>query len=244
MNNFSHPLIPHTLYFKSIESTMSYSEQHLLNYDNHSLVITKIQTNGRGRKGNQWNSPNGGLWFNLNLKHISSQKGFTLFLGYCITKALNKLLNTNNFQIKWPNDIYLQNKKICGLICSQFPQYHTTLIGVGINTNIKNKKYFTNLNANSILNITNIVLDNTLYLNKILDTIFSEINNFESQGIDYFLEYYQQYDFLKNKKINVINQNETYSGLYYGINQDGALMIITNNLISNHYSGSIEIIHR
>ncbi len=242
MKDFKHPKIPIIKCFDSIDSTMSLSEKNLQKYDKHSLIIACSQDNGRGRKGNNWVSPLGGLWFNLNLKHISQQKGFTLFLGYCIMKAINQLLQTQAFQIKWPNDIYLNNQKICGLICSQFPQHYTTLIGVGINTNITNPQSLNELNANSILLLTNKHIENEIYLSQIIDTILTELPLFEHKGLSHFLLYYQEHDYLHDKNICVTNPNSEICGVYQGINEDGALVLKQSNAeTSIHYAGSILI---
>ena len=201
-------------------------------YSEPFLIVADEQTQGRGRKGNEWNSTLGGLWFNLVLDHISTQRSFTLFIGYCITKALNELNACNLFKLKWPNDIYLNSVKVCGIICSQYEQFHKTSIGIGIDTN----NYSEYLSIKQILNKN---IENQLYLDVIINNILSQLNNFEEKGIDFFINYYKNHDFLNEKEITVISGNENFFGDYVGINPDGALLININGDIKAIYSGTL-----
>jgi BirA family biotin operon repressor/biotin-[acetyl-CoA-carboxylase] ligase len=135
-------------------------------------------------------------------------------------------------QIKWPNDIYLQNHKICGLICSQHAQYHKTSIGIGIKTNILN-------DIPSILSLLNLKINNETYLNTITAQILDNLPAFEQQGLSLFHDFYTTHDYLIGKHIKIDNQQ----GLYAGINNDGAILLKTEDCqIKTIYSGSVEII--
>ena len=206
---------------------MSLAEQYTIQnkYQDNFLIISEEQTHGRGRKGNNWVSPKGGLWFNLGLNHISKQKSFTLFIGYCILKTLNELVGEEIFKIKWPNDIYLFNKKVCGLICSQYPQYNKTLIGVGINTNIPYMPDEAPANSDSIKNLLNVNIDNLNFLGILINELFYNLDSFEDKGFDFFAKYYNSNDFLKDKEISILSGNNQHNGKYCGVNNDGALLI-------------------
>lgn len=248
MNHFSHPLVKYIEIFSIIDSTFSLSERYIKEkkYEGNFLIIAEQQSNGRGRKGNQWISNEGGLWFNLNLAFISAQAGFTLFIGYCIAKSLNKLLDCSYFKIKWPNDIYYYDVKVCGIICSQYLQFNKTLIGVGINTNniIAETQ---NINANSIKDLTGKYYPNEIYLETLLTTISEEIQLFSESGVNYFIDSYNDYDYLKGKIITITNYSQTseksdvaiISGVYKGISTDGALIINSEGVNQAVYSGSV-----
>ena len=274
-----HPFIKHIETYKSIDSTKDLAEKYIISkkYDDHFLIIAESQTQGKGRKGNDWYSPKGGLWFSLVLNYISQQKCFTLFIGYCVLKTLKDILSTphkkyvNNksfleypdrdyrfveggeggeywsFKIKWPNDIYLNDNKICGIICSQHIQHNMTNIGIGINTNIpisvkeisdfpeNPEKYYT-----SIKSILNIEIDNHTYLSTILVNIFSFLPLFEKQGISLFYDDFQKFDFLKDRYIKIYSGNDFYEGLYQGIDLDGNLLLKNKEgQIINILSGTV-----
>ena len=169
-------------HYETLDSTMALAEMyiHQQKYDDHFLIIANQQTNARGRKGNDWHSDIGGLWFNLVLNHVSEQKTFTLFIGLCILKSLIELCNNDDFRIKWPNDIYLYDKKICGLMCSQFSKFHKTNIGIGINTNNDTPPLE---HSGSLIKLLSIRIDNEIYLQKIVDTILNYLPIFEKYGL-------------------------------------------------------------
>ena len=232
--------------YQTLESTKDLSEKYILEkkYNDHFLIIAESQSQGKGRKGNDWLSPVGGLWFNLVLKFVSEQKSFTLFAGYCVLKSLIELFEIyfkssiiSDFKIKWPNDIYLFEKKICGLICSQYFQFGMTNIGIGINTNIRNMP---ELKYDSILNLLNKEIDNKIYLTKIINKIFENLPIYEAKGLSLFNDYYKEHDFLKNKQIKIISGIHAYDGLYQGIDTDGALLLKEKDeTIRTIYSGSV-----
>ena len=205
---------------------------HSAKYPEHFMIVADVQTHGRGRKADDWLSTLGGLWFNLVLNHITTQKSFTLFIGFCVAKALNDLTNNRNFKIKWPNDIYLNEIKVCGIICAQFESLHKTSIGIGIDTN-NNSAY------PSIKQILGLNLNNQDYLNKIVDNIMTDLQSFEQFGVDIFSEYYQKHDYLDKKQITVISGNEIINGFYKGINENGGLLLKINDEEKVIYSGTI-----
>ena len=236
--------IKHIEVFECVESTMDIAERYVQEsrYDDHFLILAETQSKGKGRKGNFWVSPKGGLWFSLGMNHISRQQAFTLFIGYCVLKSLSELTNTCAYKIKWPNDIYMENKKICGLYCSQYVQHHKTIVGIGINTNVSDTPFGVLLNADSISNLLGITIQNDIYLEAIVNRIFDNLDVFEDKGILLFSDCYHEHDFLKDKNIQVVTDKDTVSGLYQGINKDGAL-ILKNQAsdIQYIYAGSIEI---
>lgn len=191
-------------------------------YADHFIIIADVQTSARGRKGNDWSSEEGGLWCSLVLNHISLHQSFTLYIGLCILKSLIEITKKYSFKIKWPNDIYLMDDKVCGLICSQYQKYHKTSIGIGINTN--NSKPLIE-NANSINNILNVYIDNQILLGVLIKNIFFDLHLFEAQGLSILLDYYQKYDFLLDKRIKVISGNDAHTGKYLGINNMGELVL-------------------
>ena len=215
---------------------MRVAEEYASQYTDHYLITADEQTNGRGRKGNDWKSPNGGLWLTLGMHHISTQKTFTLYIGYCVLKVLNEIFYPAEFQIKWPNDIYLKNHKVCGLICSQYPQYHKTLVGIGLNTNQDTDEYQT------IKSILKKEIPNKTYQDTILNQIFSHLTNYEKEGISLFRAYYEKYDFLKNKYLNIKIGERQLSGQYAGICDDGGLVLdTTEEKQETVYAGTVEL---
>ena len=105
------------------------------------LLVAKIQTKGRGRKDNDWKSPEGGFWATLGIStSLNFNKAqlalFHYFTATLLTKVIKKEYNTI-VQIKWPNDLLYNNKKLAGILIDYITssQKNYLLIGMGINLN-------------------------------------------------------------------------------------------------------------
>ena len=121
------------------------------------MVHTNYQKNGRGQRNNEWLSENGkNLTFSFLLEpyvELSNQFFLHIITSISIFKTLLKI-NIKNISIKWPNDIYVNDKKIAGILIENLVYrkfIHKSVIGVGLNINQAN---FGSLNATSIINET------------------------------------------------------------------------------------------
>ena len=125
------------IHFESIDSTNSYLKSHYEELDDFTIVSTDYQSEGRGRGEHKWTSSKGeNLLFSILIKDekIRNQyKSLPLIAGFLIANYLERELDLKPM-IKWPNDIYIDGKKISGLLCegdiSKF-----IVIGIGINVN-------------------------------------------------------------------------------------------------------------
>ena len=141
MRDFEHPLFDEVLYFNKLGSTSSKAER-LINSNTANgnfLCMAGEQTSGKGRGKNSWLSPTGGIWLTAALYGFSFQSSITIFTGICIHKTLSELFPSisDKLKIKWPNDIYLNDKKLCGILSSNLSGRKYHLIGIGLNTNIE-----------------------------------------------------------------------------------------------------------
>lgn len=108
-----------------------------------ALIIAESQTAGKGRLGRQWVTlPGTGIWMSLILRPdiapIEASR-LTLLAGLCVCKAVRKCTGLEAL-IKWPNDVYIHNKKICGILTemnSELDKVHFIILGIGINVNVE-----------------------------------------------------------------------------------------------------------
>ena len=120
--------------YDELDSTQKYLME---NFELNQLVISKVQKKGRGRKNNEWLSEKGGLYFSFSVEPIDYIYFLPILTSYSIGKVLKKL-NFNSVKIKIPNDVYLNNKKVCGVISESYFKGDKLLgegIGVGLNVN-------------------------------------------------------------------------------------------------------------
>jgi BirA family biotin operon repressor/biotin-[acetyl-CoA-carboxylase] ligase len=103
-------------------------------------VVADVQTEGRGRGANKWVSPEGGLWFSVILKPgfaPAQASALSLVAGMAVAKALRDL-HFVNAQVKWPNDVLVQGRKVCGILSEasiQGEKVEYVVVGIGIDVN-------------------------------------------------------------------------------------------------------------
>ncbi len=167
---------------KSVKSTNDYAIK-LIKKENlkPSLIISEIQTKGRGTMGKKWISKKGNLFisilFDYNPKIINF-KQIAILNSYLLKKILKKFCN-EKIKIKWPNDLLIRGKKICGILQEtvNYDKKNFLIIGIGINTNIT--PYIKNNNATSIKENMNKKINNNevlKYLKKVYENFINEIH--------------------------------------------------------------------
>lgn len=104
-----------------------------------TVVVAEEQRAGRGRLGRGWSSPRGGLWFSVLLRPQvppSEAPKLTLMAGVAVVQALKKHIHLEA-RLKWPNDVLVQGKKLCGMLAESRSdgKLEYVILGIGINTN-------------------------------------------------------------------------------------------------------------
>ena len=120
---------------------------------NGAVVISEKQTKARGRSGKNWESPLGGVWLSIilnpNVNH-SKIPLITLATGVAVENTL-KRIGVKNAEIKWPDDILIHGKKVCGILTEAITSFNTiesVIIGVGIDANISIENFPEELREN------------------------------------------------------------------------------------------------
>lgn len=129
-------------YEHSVTSTQEIAHKHALNgADEGTIIIADEQTSGRGRLGRSWHSPKGnGIWMSIILRpNIPPQKApqLTLLAAVSVVQGIEEVTGLDA-QIKWPNDILIDGKKVVGILTelqAEADRVNSVIIGVGINVN-------------------------------------------------------------------------------------------------------------
>ncbi|MDX9976912.1 MAG: biotin--[acetyl-CoA-carboxylase] ligase [Candidatus Cloacimonadales bacterium] len=233
----------HSIYsYSEVGSTMDMAEEIIKEKDlkNNFLVVAETQTKGRGRKGNVWTSNYGGLWFTLALYNYSLASSLMLYTGLMMLRTLKSLFLLDDLSIKWPNDILIGTSKCCGIIANYnaLLKYHS--IGIGLNTNNKISEINNNYKAISLSEMIGMTVSSQLILEQFLERFFGNIDMYQKDNLEPFLNEFNANHILDNKYVEVINNNNKYMGKCRGINSDGGLLIENNKLLTL-YSGTITL---
>lgn len=221
------------IHFKEVDSTNNQIKNQESDLQNGSVIISDFQTNGKGHHNNYWESEKGkNLTFSILLKpdNILAENQFDISRFVCL--ALIDYLKSKKItaKIKWPNDIYIDDKKISGILIENSilgNKIKSSIIGIGININ---QDFFDpNLpNPVSLKQITGKIHDLNKELSQIiifLNTRFDQlITNKNQQKAEYLNHLY---------RINVLSefksQDNKFSGTITGITSFGQLQIEVNN---------------
>ncbi|MDB4835514.1 biotin--[acetyl-CoA-carboxylase] ligase [Cyclobacteriaceae bacterium] len=194
---------------------------------NGQLVITTHQTDGRGQRASTWQSePNKNLTFSIGLFDIELPSEQQFQLNIITSLAVIKTINENtkaNAQIKWPNDIYIDNKKVAGILIEQKIKKETidqAVIGLGLNIN---QQQFDLPHASSLANAIGGELDLEDFLTQFLQNF--EHFLFRKEDFDGLKELY--YQNLMRYQVPALYRKDDvlFAAIILGINQNGQLIL-------------------
>lgn len=215
-----------------------------------TIVVADQQTNGRGRMSREWYSPSGtGIWMTMIVRPkipINTTPQLTLLTAVAIVQAIEELTPLKP-DIKWPNDIMINGKKIVGILTelqAEADQVHSVIIGTGINVNQKKDDFPEELQevATSFLIETGERWERAKFIQMILLKFEGLYGLFLSKGFKPIKLLWEGYAISFNKLIKAKTLKGTVEGKAIGIDDDGALLIETNsNVVERIYSADIEI---
>lgn len=231
------------IHFATIDSTNKYLKENYASLDDLVIVSSDYQSKGKGRNDRIWKSDNGdNLLFSLLIKErdLVNLGGYlSLPAAYTVAKYLEEELNIKDVYIKWPNDIYIKDKKVCGILLEgQLPNY--LIIGIGINLNQKDFIGDYHVSPTSLFLETGKKIEINDFKKGLFSSLISSIINVDELKED-FLSYYQSHDYLKDKEVSFYIDNEYKNGKVVGIDDKFALIIEKDGKRSALQSGEITI---
>ena len=209
----------------------------------NELFIAEMQSSGKGRLGRNWNSPAGtGVWMSLatRLKLEGDRiPGVTLLSALCAARvicsaALQMGIQNIDVKIKWPNDIVVNKKKICGVLTELVSDPDGggfVVTGMGINANTTHFPNDIRDKATSLLNESGVEWDREGLVAAII-TMFSQyLKRYETeQSLDFILEDYNSLLINIGEEVVIVNDGERSEETYIskGIDNTGALLVEDN----------------
>ena len=220
------------VHYEEIDSTNTETRRLSLKGVEQGLVVmAEKQIAGKGRRGRTWESPAGeNLYFSILLRpELSPQKApmLTLIMAYSVAKVL--LDEGLPVQIKWPNDLVLSKKKVCGILTEmhlQGSRVEDVVIGVGINVNTTKFPKEIQDKATSIYMETGNKLTRDLLLQKVLAEFQEQYEEFLNvQDLSLLKESYNQILINRNQEVMVLEPGGMYKAEALGINETGELVV-------------------
>lgn len=218
--------------FETITSTNDYLKNKISLKSLH-VCLAEHESKGRGRMGKSWAAPFGrNIYCSFSYvfnKDISEISGLSLVVCILTTKVLESLDQKINPKIKWPNDIYVNNKKLGGILIDIIAEANgncKAIIGIGLNINMKYDQ-LENVDQPwiSLEHVLDVKLDRNIIVAHLINSIVTGIDMFLERGIAPFLAQWKPYDLLEGKHISVSRGTDITSGIGRGITSQGYLRL-------------------
>jgi BirA family biotin operon repressor/biotin-[acetyl-CoA-carboxylase] ligase len=220
--------------FKEVMSTNTVAKFLSENdVSNGPVIIAEKQSGAKGRLGKSWESPLGGIWLSLVVKpNVDHSKipMITLATGVAVVKTLERI-GIENAEIKWPNDVMINDKKVCGILTeaiTKFNSIESVIIGVGIDANFDVNVLSEELQEGTTT--LDIELGHRVNENEIIRFFLEEFERigilFEEGGFERILKEWRKYSYSIGKIVEVREPfSKSYDGYVLGISREGALVV-------------------
>lgn len=224
------------LYFDTIDSTNTKAQELAeKGYPSGTLVVADKQESGKGRRGRSWVSPSGtGIFMTLMIKpdiNPNNASMLTLVAALAVAKAITSVTG-EEAMIKWPNDIVVNSKKVCGILTemnAQFDYINHIVVGIGINVHNESFPEEISQMASSLMieaggkrfHRAQIIAETMSYFEQYYDTFL------KTQDLSALVREYDELLVNRNKSVRVLDPKEPFDGKAMGITPKGELIVDT-----------------
>ncbi len=239
-------------YFRVIDSTNRLAKELALEGSPEgTMVVAEEQTKGRGRLDHKWISPRGGIWLSLILRPalLPYQASLlTILAALAVVQAVKEVTGLTA-KIKWPNDLLVNEKKLAGILTemnAEIDLINFVVIGIGINVNVRTDNF-----SEELAGITVSLMEKMgkevlrpLLLGVILNRIEILYNRAQSEGFGEIIREWKEHGLTLGRRVKVNTPNGVVVGECVGINENGALMIETDQKkVISIMSGDVSLLN-
>jgi BirA family biotin operon repressor/biotin-[acetyl-CoA-carboxylase] ligase len=220
-------------YFSVIDSTNTRAKRMAEEGASHgTLVLADEQTGGRGRRGRSWKTPpKSAIAMSLIVRpDLLPEKAsmMTLLMGMAVASACKEMV-TKPVSIKWPNDVVIDGKKICGILTemsAEMEEIHYLVIGTGINVNVKEFPEEIRETATSLALEEGHEINRAEVICKTMKYFEQYYDNFMEHGdLSGLMEQYNELLVNRDSHVRVLEPKNAYNGIARGINERGELLV-------------------
>uniref|UniRef100_UPI0040578020 biotin--[acetyl-CoA-carboxylase] ligase n=1 Tax=Acetatifactor sp. TaxID=1872090 RepID=UPI0040578020 len=243
-------------YFEQTDSTNIRAKQEAqAGAADGTVIVADMQTAGKGRRGRSWESPAGtNLYFTLIVKpDFSAEKAsmLTLVMALAVAKGIEHTMGniSDKLQIKWPNDIIINSRKVCGILTEMSLDAETpgkiahVLIGVGINVHKQQFSKELMDKATDIETECGQAVSRKELLKAVLEFFEEYYQIFTQSGdLSKLQELYNSRLVNKGREVRVLDPQGEFTGMADGINETGELCVtLPDGSITRVYAGEVSV---
>ncbi|MCK5030507.1 MAG: biotin--[acetyl-CoA-carboxylase] ligase [Thermoplasmatales archaeon] len=232
-------------YFKSLASTNLFAKKLVKDgVEEGAIVVSDVQSGGRGRKSRNWFSPEGGLWFSIVLyPHIPPERGMLITMAGSIA-VVQGIKETTDIcpVIKWPNDLLINGKKVCGILTeldAEMDCINYTVVGIGINVNNRLSEDLQG-KATSLIQEAGSKVSRVKLLRSILKCFDENYSKLISGDYDFIRDSWFSHANIVGREILVHGEKTMLRGVVSDVDESGCLILDTKNGSVRVVSGDVE----
>lgn len=238
------------IYYEQIDSTNTKaSELAVAGAEHGTIIVANKQTAGKGRSGRLWESPaENNIYMSILLRpdfDTARAPMITLVMAYSVAKVLHAR-GFVDAQIKWPNDLVLSGKKVCGILTEMHLQgtaIDHVVVGVGVNVNTRQFPEELVDKATSLTLECGKHMEKESLIGDIVDKFMEEYERFAENGDLAFLQ--KEYNSMlinQGKEVRVLEPENEYTAYALGINQTGELVVrLADGTVRNVFAGEVSV---
>lgn len=242
-----HQFVDRVFYLETVDSTQTYAMQKLRELDDTFIVVASEQQKGRGRFNRSWVSPNqSGLYMSIVFRpqlSLTEIGKFNFHISLAIQRAIRKVTRVDA-RIKWPNDIYVGNKKLCGFlteIISESNHIDSIICGIGINLfnsdNLKEVQTAVSLESASQDN-----LNIEQFFDALIQSLKEAYDDFKNNRFNEILDEWIRNSNIFERELTINSYNESYRAKALSIDENGFLNVLdSEGTIRKVISADIEL---
>ncbi|WCE29585.1 bifunctional biotin--[acetyl-CoA-carboxylase] ligase/biotin operon repressor BirA [Vibrio sp. SCSIO 43137] len=229
-----------------IDSTNQYLLERVENLTSGSVCIAEYQTQGRGRRGRQWVSPFGSnlylsMYWRLDAG-MAAAMGLSLIVGVAIAEALEQQ-GISGVKLKWPNDLYINDRKLAGILVEMSGQAGGAahlVIGMGLNVAMPENTAGIDQPWVSLEEMGEVPERNQL-ASALINAWKLALEEYEQRGMTGFVSRWNRLDNFLDRPVRLLLGPREISGIARGINEQGALLLETEQGIESFIGGEISL---
>lgn len=231
-----------------IDSTNQYLLDRVDSLESGAVCLAEYQAKGRGRRGREWVSPFGAnlymsMYWRLDAG-MAAAMGLSLVVGVAIVEALEEL-GLKDVKLKWPNDLYYQDRKLAGILVEMSGQAGGAahlVIGMGMNLMMAEQTEGISQPWASLKEVANTEnIDRNELAITLIRTLHQALADYELQGMQGFVERWNRLDNFLGRPIKLIMGPREITGVCRGINEQGAVLLETDNGVESFIGGEISL---
>ena len=235
------------LFLDEVDSTNSYVKSHIKDLTHLCFVYANRQTDGRGRLNRTWiDSGDENLFLTIVIKPDESKQinypALTQYLSVILSMVLEEEYKLTP-EIKWPNDVLINGKKIAGILAegtTQGNKFVGLALGIGVNLNTSEEELRKiDKPATSIFKETGKRINREIFLEKLSNKFCLLYDEYVCKGFTYIKDYYESKSNFLKKEISINVLGKIHTGIAEKITDEGALVLKEDNNEKIYYIGDI-----